>query len=63
MTHPPRNVSKPGKETEQTDLYWANRVCWCIPVIPALPRLRQEDCKIVASLSFIISRPSQNTNK
>jgi hypothetical protein len=35
---------------------------WCIPVIPALRRLRQEDCKFEVSLNYIdtISRKKKS---
>jgi hypothetical protein len=35
---------------------------WHTPVIPALERLRQEDCKFQASLHYITRPPSDKTN-
>jgi hypothetical protein len=32
-----------------------SQTCWCTPVIPALRRLRQEDCKFEASLGKTLS--------
>jgi hypothetical protein len=33
-----------------------SRVCWYMPIIPAVGRLRQEYCKFEVSLSYI-ARP------
>jgi hypothetical protein len=35
----------------------------CIPVIPALQRLRQDDLELETSLGYIISKINKQTNK
>jgi hypothetical protein len=44
-----------------------SQVGWCTPVIPALRRLRHEDCKFEASLSYksspCFNQPTNQTNK
>jgi hypothetical protein len=35
----------------ETEINWT---CWLMPVIPALGKLRQEDCKFEVSLVYIM---------
>jgi hypothetical protein len=50
---PSRNPSLSFLNCKKDDDNW---VWWCAPGIPALGRLKQEDCKFKASLSYI-TRP------
>lgn len=54
-----QDKGKEERETEQKRIMvtfmvdvdrWA---CWCMPIIPALNRLRHEDCEFKASLCCI----------
>jgi hypothetical protein len=38
-------------------------MCWHTHVIPAFKRLREEDCKFVASLSYIVSESVSKKKK
>jgi hypothetical protein len=39
-----------------------SQVCWYMPIIPALGKLKQEDCKVKARLGYIV-RPSLKKKK
>jgi hypothetical protein len=42
---------------------WSCPVWWCIPTIPALKRLRQEDCEFQTRLGYLARLCLKQTNK
>jgi hypothetical protein len=40
--------------TQSKQAIYQSQICWCMPVIPALGRQRQEDLEFKASLGYIV---------